>query len=43
MVWNMVNDVDLETAKTVKVDHRAPFLELTGILEVSLINFRIRS
>ena len=43
MVWNIVNDVDLETAKSVKVDHRAPFLELTGILEVSFLHFRIHS
>lgn len=31
MVWNVMNNVDLETAKSVKLDKRVPFLEIGGI------------
>ena len=37
MVWNIVNNLDYETAKKVSLEDRVPFLELTGLLEVSEI------
>ena len=43
MVWNIVNNLDYETAKKVSLEDRVPFLELTGLLEVreikGLINY----
>ena len=38
MVWNIVNNLDYETAKKVSLEDRVPFLELTGLLEVREIN-----
>ena len=37
MVWNILNNVDLETAKNEPLDKRVPFLELSGIIEVKII------
>ena len=37
MVWNILNNVDLETAKNEPLDSRVPFLELSGIIEVKII------
>ena len=36
MVWNILNNVDLETAKNEPLDKRVPFLELSGIIEVKI-------
>jgi len=33
MVWNIMHDVDLESAKATSLEKRVPFLELSGILE----------
>ena len=33
MVWNIVNNVDLEQARSVTLDKRIPFLELTGLYD----------
>ena len=33
MVWNIVNDLDFERAKSEKLDKRIPFVELTAITE----------
>jgi len=33
MVWNIMHDVDLETAKATSLEKRVPFLELSGLLE----------
>ena len=33
MVWNIVNDLDFERAKTEKLDKRIPFVELTALTE----------
>lgn len=35
MVWNIVNGLDFKTAKSVSLEERVPFLELTGLLEPS--------
>jgi len=42
MVWNIVNNLDYETAKKVSLEDRVPFLELTGLLEVSEIKGKTR-
>ena len=42
MVWNIVNNLDYETAKKVSLEDRVPFLELTGLLEVSEIKEKTR-
>ena len=36
MVWNILNNVDLESAKNEPLDKRVPFLELSGIIEVKI-------
>ena len=36
MVWNIMNNVDLETAKKVVMDERTPFLEISGIVQVKI-------
>ena len=36
MVWNILNNVDLESAKNEPLDSRVPFLELSGIIEVKI-------
>ena len=33
MVWNIVNNLDFETAKSMILDKRIPFLELSGLME----------
>ena len=33
MVWNIVNNLDLDTAKSQSLEERVPFLELTALLE----------
>ena len=33
MVWNIVNDLDFEKAKSEKLDERIPFFEMTAITE----------
>ena len=33
MVWNIVNNLDLKTAKSQSLEERVPFLELTALLE----------
>ena len=33
MVWNIVNDLDFDRAKSEKLDRRIPFFELTAITE----------
>ena len=33
MVWNIVNNLDFETAKREILDKRIPFLELSGLME----------
>jgi len=33
MVWNIMNDLDLEAAKRTTLDDRVPFLEISGIIE----------
>ena len=33
MVWNIVNDLDFDTARSNKLDRRVPFLELTALTE----------
>merc|ERR1719219_1132179 len=33
MVWNIVNDLDFERAKSEKLDKRIPFVELTALTE----------
>jgi len=35
MIWNIVNDLDFATAKSVDLEKRVPFLELSGILGAS--------
>ena len=35
MVWNIVHDLDFQTAKSSKLDRRIPFLELSAITEAS--------
>ena len=35
-----MNNVDLETANKVNLDLRVPFLEINGIKEVSIFQFR---
>jgi len=36
MVWNIVHNLDFETAKSVSLEDRVPFLELTGLIEERL-------
>jgi len=36
MVWNIMNNVDLETARSLSLEDRVPFLELSAITEDSL-------
>ena len=31
MVWQIVNNVDIETANKVRIQHRSPFIEVDGI------------
>merc|ERR1719474_638231 len=33
MVWNIVNNLDFQTAKSTSLEDRIPFLELSGLLE----------
>ena len=33
MVWNIVHDLDLDTAKKVSLDKRVPFLEFSSLCE----------
>ena len=33
MVWNILNNLDFQTARSTKLEDRVPFLELTGLLE----------
>jgi len=38
MVWNIVNNLDIEQAKSVTLDKRIPFLELTGLYDPTLLD-----
>merc|ERR1711983_458652 len=38
MVWNIVNNVDLEQARSVTLDKRIPFLELTGLYDQTVLD-----
>ena len=38
MVWNIVNNLDIEQAKSVILDKRIPFLELTGLYDQTLLD-----
>jgi len=41
MVWNIVNNLDLETAKSISLEERVPFLELSAITEARHVeNFK---
>ena len=37
MVWNIVNNLDFVQAKSVTLDKRIPFLELTGLYDQALL------
>ena len=38
MVWNIVNNLDIEQAKSVTLDKRITFLELTGLYDQTLLD-----
>ena len=38
MVWNIVNNVDLEQARSVTLDKRIPFLELTSLYDQTVLD-----
>jgi len=37
MVWNIMNNVDLETAKSESLDNRVPFMEISGIIDPGVL------